>query len=268
MVYVAILLPIALVLIHNLVCTGFIIKSICRPRPGAGGRVRSNDEKQVLMERFRNSIAILSLLGLTWIFGFLAINGATLLFQWLFCIFNSFQGVFIFIFFCLKQKDVRETVFSSFRRSKQSTTASSTSGQLTSSRSGKSPFHSTGPVSNAAYDSTFSATPAPSAGPNTGTDNYRGLYTQSKDTDHSYESAHVTPAPVGVDIGVDNRGLNTESHGNGRAYESTINSIPDSGTDHGGFETLEMGGISQSNSNSGYANSNVGSASGPYDSIK
>ena len=39
------------------------------------------------------------LLGLIWAFGILAIGDTKMIFQYLFCFFNSFQGLFVFIFF-------------------------------------------------------------------------------------------------------------------------------------------------------------------------
>ncbi|XP_078448807.1 adhesion G protein-coupled receptor L2-like isoform X2 [Lampetra planeri] len=53
-------------------------------------------------------VALLCLLGLTWVFGFLFIDKATLVMAYLFTIFNSFQGMFIFIFHCALQKKVRK----------------------------------------------------------------------------------------------------------------------------------------------------------------
>ncbi|XP_066913182.1 adhesion G-protein coupled receptor G2-like, partial [Clytia hemisphaerica] len=44
-----------------------------------------------------------TLLGLTWIFGLLAVGETRLVFQYLFCIFNSLQGAFIFYFNILRQ---------------------------------------------------------------------------------------------------------------------------------------------------------------------
>ena len=41
------------------------------------------------------------LLGLTWLFGIIAIGDAKLAFQYLFCIFNTLQGLFVFILFCI-----------------------------------------------------------------------------------------------------------------------------------------------------------------------
>ncbi|KAH9508395.1 hypothetical protein Btru_055101 [Bulinus truncatus] len=55
------------------------------------------------------SICILSpILGLAWIFGVLSVNKESIVFQYLFAIFNSLQGLFIFIFQCFLQYQVRD----------------------------------------------------------------------------------------------------------------------------------------------------------------
>lgn len=47
--------------------------------------------------------------GLTWIFGYLALIQVTsLVFQYLFCIFNSFQGLLIFIFHNIREPAVQK----------------------------------------------------------------------------------------------------------------------------------------------------------------
>ena len=51
---------------------------------------------------------IMFLFGLTWLFGALTISDASLTFQFLFAIFNSLQGFFIFVFFCVLGKEARE----------------------------------------------------------------------------------------------------------------------------------------------------------------
>ncbi|XP_048856242.1 adhesion G-protein coupled receptor D1 isoform X4 [Brienomyrus brachyistius] len=50
---------------------------------------------------------LLPILGISWIFGVLAINGHSLIFQYLFAVFNSLQGFFIFLFHCLRNSEVR-----------------------------------------------------------------------------------------------------------------------------------------------------------------
>lgn len=61
------------------------------------------------------AFALLCLLGLTWSFGLFFINEASIVMAYLFTIFNSFQGMFIFIFHCLLQKKVRKEYSKCFR---------------------------------------------------------------------------------------------------------------------------------------------------------
>uniref|UniRef100_A0A8C6Y6Z6 Adhesion G protein-coupled receptor D1 n=1 Tax=Naja naja TaxID=35670 RepID=A0A8C6Y6Z6_NAJNA len=50
---------------------------------------------------------LLPILGSSWIFGVLAVNDRALVFQYMFAIFNSLQGFFIFLFHCLLNSEVR-----------------------------------------------------------------------------------------------------------------------------------------------------------------
>ncbi|XP_028851231.1 adhesion G-protein coupled receptor D1 isoform X2 [Denticeps clupeoides] len=50
---------------------------------------------------------LLPILGISWIFGVLAVNDNSLLFQYMFAVFNSLQGFFIFLFHCLLNSEVR-----------------------------------------------------------------------------------------------------------------------------------------------------------------
>jgi len=52
------------------------------------------------------SAVILPLLGITWLFGLLSFSSATVAFKYIFAIFNSLQGLMIFIFHCLLNKQV------------------------------------------------------------------------------------------------------------------------------------------------------------------
>lgn len=50
---------------------------------------------------------ILMVVGLTWIFGFIAlIEQSSIVFQYLFCIFNSIQGLLIFVFHNIREPAV------------------------------------------------------------------------------------------------------------------------------------------------------------------
>ncbi|XP_029905277.1 adhesion G protein-coupled receptor L2 isoform X2 [Myripristis murdjan] len=61
------------------------------------------------------AFALLCLLGLTWSFGLFFISESSVVMAYLFTIFNTFQGMFIFIFHCLLQKKVRKEYSKCFR---------------------------------------------------------------------------------------------------------------------------------------------------------
>nr|XP_045012954.1 adhesion G-protein coupled receptor D1 [Jaculus jaculus] len=50
---------------------------------------------------------LLPILGTSWVFGVLAVNDRALVFQYMFAILNSLQGLFIFLFHCLLNSEVR-----------------------------------------------------------------------------------------------------------------------------------------------------------------
>lgn len=62
------------------------------------------------------AIALLCLLGLTWAFGLMYVNESTVVMAYLFTIFNSLQGMFIFIFHCVLQKKVSICVLSRIQK--------------------------------------------------------------------------------------------------------------------------------------------------------
>lgn len=64
----------------------------------------------------RTSLALVVVLGLTWTFGVLYLTHSSLFLAYLFTIFNSLQGLFIFIFCCLLSDKVRAEYRSSLTR--------------------------------------------------------------------------------------------------------------------------------------------------------
>ena len=81
----------------------FIIRSLLT----SGAKVTSSIQKVSGYQQARQALAIMVLLGLTWLFGILAIGDAKLAFQYLFCIFNTLQGLFVFILFCILPTETR-----------------------------------------------------------------------------------------------------------------------------------------------------------------
>ncbi|KAG7487729.1 hypothetical protein MATL_G00026930 [Megalops atlanticus] len=73
------------------------------------------DNKPFIKSWALGAFALLCLLGLTWSFGLFFINESSVVMAYLFTIFNTFQGMFIFIFHCLLQKKVRKEYSKCFR---------------------------------------------------------------------------------------------------------------------------------------------------------
>ena len=100
--YIAYLAPILLVVTCNLIILAMILKALLKPSP-----IRKNNKMEG-MAKVRIAAGISILMGSTWIIGLFAVYELTFTFQLLFCIFNSLQGFFIFIFYCLRNKDAQK----------------------------------------------------------------------------------------------------------------------------------------------------------------
>ena len=108
--YFADLLIIFLILAFNVVMFILILQKLTCGRNKNLSRSSDRDKKQSIT-RAINAIAICAVLGLTWVFGFLTIvenRASSLVFQVLFCLFNSLQGLFIFVLFCVRPEEVRK----------------------------------------------------------------------------------------------------------------------------------------------------------------
>ncbi|XP_066300054.1 uncharacterized protein [Branchiostoma lanceolatum] len=107
--YFGFLLPAGLVLLFNTIVYIMVISKLaCGGR--AEGKV-ADDKSGATKQNMRIAIAVMVLVGLTWIFGFFMISDGRVVFSYLFCIFNSLQGVFIFVFHTLRQKEVQNLWF-------------------------------------------------------------------------------------------------------------------------------------------------------------
>ncbi|XP_070568956.1 adhesion G-protein coupled receptor G6-like [Ptychodera flava] len=101
--YVALLAPLCLVLIFNSVIYCLVIYQIC----GLNSKAMTAHERYSYMSQLRAAIGLMVLLGLTWAFAIFAVGEASLVFNYLFAIFNSLQGLFIFVFHCVMKKEIK-----------------------------------------------------------------------------------------------------------------------------------------------------------------
>ncbi|CAG2222329.1 ADGRG6 [Mytilus edulis] len=75
---------------------------------GSSKKITKSDNKSSISQRLKGAIALIVLLGLTWAFAIFSIDGGGIVFQYLFTIFNSLQGLFIFIFYCLLKTEAQQ----------------------------------------------------------------------------------------------------------------------------------------------------------------
>lgn len=95
--------PVLLICLFNFICLGktFMIMS-------ARGRTKKTDTTIEKIRYWSKGSALLScLLGLTWILGVFVVNRDTIFMAYMFNIFNTLQGLFIFVFHCIGDEKVR-----------------------------------------------------------------------------------------------------------------------------------------------------------------
>ena len=106
MFFGALLGPIFAILLFNAIIFVIVIsvlaKQICK-------KYATNDcaNRKIAFRLMISIMGVMSLFGLTWVFGALTVREASTAFQFLFAIFNSLQGFFIFLFFCVFGKEAK-----------------------------------------------------------------------------------------------------------------------------------------------------------------
>ena len=89
----------------NLLAFGLVLRQIL----GVPAKNLNKSDRAGTITQLRGAVGVIILLGLTYIFAIFAIGQASLVFYYLFAIFNSLQGLFIFIFYCVFKKDALNT---------------------------------------------------------------------------------------------------------------------------------------------------------------
>ena len=124
--YIAVVIPVAVILFANTVTLTKIMYNLYQ-HGKMKARKSSNSEEEkspmndtaLIISQTRIAFACDVLLGINWIFTILAVGQTALHFQWIFCIFNSLHGFFIFVFYTLQNEDVKKSLKNRGRRSTQ-----------------------------------------------------------------------------------------------------------------------------------------------------
>ncbi|XP_025107332.1 adhesion G-protein coupled receptor G2-like [Pomacea canaliculata] len=101
--YASLVAPACLVLLVNTVIFFMVTRVILKPR----FQQQKEGKEGITPGQVRGAFTVMFLLGVTWVFGPLAINEAKVVFNYLFCILNSLQGFLIFVFRCLFNPEAR-----------------------------------------------------------------------------------------------------------------------------------------------------------------
>ena len=124
--YIAVVIPVATILFANTVTLTKVMHKLYLHGKLKARKLSNSEEKkkpifdtEFIISQTRIAFACNVLLGITWIFALLAVGKAAMYFQWLFCIFNSLQGFFTFVFYTLRNEDVKKSWTKRGRRSTQ-----------------------------------------------------------------------------------------------------------------------------------------------------
>ncbi|XP_017552506.1 cadherin EGF LAG seven-pass G-type receptor 1 isoform X2 [Pygocentrus nattereri] len=111
--------PIAVVVLVNIVIFVMAAKASC-------GRRQRSFEKSGAIPALRMAFLLLLLISATWLLGLMAVNSDVMIFHYLFAIFSCLQGIFIFFFHCVLNKEVRKNLKTVFTGKKPLQDESST----------------------------------------------------------------------------------------------------------------------------------------------
>ncbi|XP_076815639.1 adhesion G-protein coupled receptor G7-like isoform X1 [Clavelina lepadiformis] len=113
--YFGFLLIIGIIFIGNVIMAVLVIRAITCGRT----KINSSIEEPPMVQVLR-AILVAVLMGMTWVFAIPVVvvqeEETRLAFAWLFTIFASLQGLFMFYFFCLRRKEVRRIWINACRR--------------------------------------------------------------------------------------------------------------------------------------------------------
>ncbi|XP_058959688.2 uncharacterized protein [Pocillopora verrucosa] len=97
--------PAILIISINIVVFILVIRQMMGTR-----HIQNKTQFEKVKAGVKASAVVLPLLGIAWLFGLLSISSSTIAFKYIFVIANSLQGLMIFIFHCLLNKQIQDAV--------------------------------------------------------------------------------------------------------------------------------------------------------------
>ncbi|XP_060559091.1 adhesion G protein-coupled receptor L3-like [Ruditapes philippinarum] len=109
--------PAAAVILVNVIIIVIVFKKMA-----SATFVKSKTSTTKLKTWLHSLCVLLPMLGITWLFGLLSVNSDMFILQYFFSIFNSLQGLFIFLFHCVFNRQIRQAL--THRKERRRTLAS------------------------------------------------------------------------------------------------------------------------------------------------
>ena len=136
--YISVVAPVAAIILANIIVLILVTIRLHR----SSKHKPMSDAARIISEA-RIAFACNVLLGTTWVFAFFAVEEVTMVFQWLFCIANSLQGLFIFLFYTVRSQDVRNAWLKALGKDPSSKSSKAKTSENTDSKDKKGKkFHS------------------------------------------------------------------------------------------------------------------------------
>ncbi|XP_039981013.1 adhesion G-protein coupled receptor G6 isoform X8 [Xiphias gladius] len=186
-----------LVFLLNVAMFIVVMLQIC----GRNGKRSNRTLREEVLRNLRSVVSLTFLLGMTWGFALFAWGPVSLAFMYLFAIFNSLQGLFIFIFHCALKENVQKQWrrylccgrFKLSDNSDWSKTATNNTKKVSSDNLGKSLSSSSFGSSTANWTSKAKATLNPFTKSHSNTDKCYSNQTSPKCVSSSSSSSEVEP---------------------------------------------------------------------------
>ncbi|CAL1531614.1 unnamed protein product, partial [Lymnaea stagnalis] len=106
--YYSFVIPVGLIVLTNIVIYVMVVVSLCRREDMTQHSSKKQNQNVVNIRASFICFFVLGKWSLSWIFGFLAIDDARIVFQYMFCISASLQGFVIFAMMTARDKNVHD----------------------------------------------------------------------------------------------------------------------------------------------------------------
>lgn len=100
--------PVIAVIVANLIFLSMAIYIMCKHSVAPGAKTKEVSKYSKVKMWLRGAIVLVFILGLTWTFGLLYLNKESVFMAYIFTALNSFQGLFIFVFHCLRSEKAQK----------------------------------------------------------------------------------------------------------------------------------------------------------------